>query len=138
MLLLSLVASHSCTFFSLFSNAQFYQVFDATCGAIFCILYYRIPISISFSCVLLHHCCIVFLQYKSATQRCIIIVHQPGPILSLFNWASLICRYAFSTITIPSSTTTPMASAMPVNDMMLDEMPNACNRIKPIDTEMGN
>ena len=31
---------------------------------------------------------------------------------------------------IPLSTITPMASTMPVKDMMLDEIPNAFNKIK--------
>ena len=33
------------------------------------------------------------------------------------------CRYAFSTITIDASTSTPMASASPPSDMMFDVTP---------------
>ena len=54
-----------------------------------------------------------------------------------FNCASLKCLYEFSTMTIPSSTITPIAKAIPVSDIILDENPKAFNKINAEATEMG-
>lgn len=40
--------------------------------------------------------------------------------------ASSQCRITFSVITIPASTSTPMAMAMPASDMMFEVIPNPC------------
>ena len=44
----------------------------------------------------------------------------------------------FSVITMPASTSTPMAMAMPLSDMMLEVMPNSFIRMKEIRIEAGN
>ena len=44
----------------------------------------------------------------------------------------------FSVTTMPASTSTPMAMAMPVSDMMLEVMPNYRMRMKEIRIDSGS
>jgi len=46
-------------------------------------------------------------------------------------------RYEFSAMIIPLSTITPMASAIPVSDIMLEEIPNAFNKMKLVARVIG-
>ena len=47
------------------------------------------------------------------------------------------CRMTFSVITIPASTSTPMAIAMPVRDMMFEGIPNRRIRMNETRIEAG-
>jgi len=48
------------------------------------------------------------------------------------------CRITFSVVTMPASTSTPMAMAIPVSDMMCEVMPNSFIRINAIRIEAGS
>ena len=77
-------------------------------------------------------------RVMSQVSRAVRRAGEPSPFFALSSSARSQCRMTFSVITIPASTSTPMAMAMPESDMMFDEMPKWFMRMNETRIETGN